>query len=208
MLEGTAAGRLGGVVAGQRAKCEQDQARLGETEPEQDASGLITGMGAQDALGARRQHIEQHAIVVLAETAQRATHQTVPVELPSEPPKRAAGPAMENRLRDTERTAEAGDNAADGRDLDMRRGVTHQIDVGVSHPPFCRYPPGVAGNAGRLKPERLEVMALEKALETAPGIWAVFADQPQRAVRGRLRNQPVEVGRLVRMKPDPRRVVW
>ncbi len=81
-----------------------------------------------------------------------------------------------------------------------------KIDRTRADPPPHRDPAVVDGNASSLKFNRIELALFEEAFEAAAHVGSRLADHAQRAARGRFGDEPVKVGRVVRHKPDARRV--
>src|SRR5271155_2113229 len=102
--------------------------------------------------------------------------------------------------------AKSRDNTADGGDFYLRGGVAHQKNLAVADAPAHGNPLFVNRNARTLPLERLHIFLLQKALDAALGVAAVFTNDAQRAAFRGFGNQPVEIRRVVRDEPDARGV--
>src|ERR1035437_6174355 len=86
----------------------------------------------------------------------------------------AAFAAVEYRLADAERAAEAGDDSSDRRNLHLSRGVADQKYASRPDAPLNRRPPLIHRNARSLEPERREPALFHEAFEAAARFLAVF----------------------------------
>src|SRR5216684_5303068 len=137
---------------------------------------------------------------------QRAADQPVRSQFTTQVGKLPALAILQKRLRDAKRAAKTGNDSADGRNFDLRRRVTHQIDFAVPDLTPYRHPAAIDRNARALPFERLQMLLFKEAFEAAFRVAAVLADNTKRAALRRFGDQPVKVGRIIRHEPDARRI--
>jgi len=93
----------------------------------------------------------------------------------------AALAILQKSLGDTERAAKTGNDSTDGRNFDLCRRVTNQIDFPIADLPAHRHPSAVDRDARALPFERFEMLLFEEAFEAAFGVAAVLADHAERS---------------------------
>src|SRR5579863_3053343 len=108
---------------------------------------------------------------------------------------------LQDGLANSERPSQAGDDATDRGHFDLRCCIADEVNVAVAYAPLHRNPAAINRDTRTLPIQRIELFFFEKALETFLGVAAVFADDSQSAAVRRLRNQPVEIRRVVGHEP-------
>src|SRR5712664_732794 len=127
---------------------------------------------------------------------QRAADQPVSSQFTPQGGKLPASAILQKCLRDAERAAKSGNDSPDGRNFDLRRGVTDQIDFAVPDLPPYRHPAAVDRDARALPFERLQMLLFEEAFEAAFRVAAVLANHAERGAFRRFGDQPVEIRRI------------
>src|SRR5271163_1469211 len=127
-------------------------------------------------------------IVFLLEVMEGPPDEPVRAKLTAQGGKFAAVAITQDGLGDPQSSAKSRDDAADGGNLYLRGGVAHQKDFAVADAPAHRNPLFVDRNARALPLERLHIFLLQKALDAALGVAAVFTDDAQRAAFGGFGN--------------------
>ena len=137
-------------------------------------------------------------VVRLGETVNQLADQQVGIQLAPQRAQLAAGAAVQDGLRHAHGPAEAGDDSAHRRDLDVAGSVSHQIDIAARQLAADGNPPGIDGDPGPLESSGLKVMPFQETFQNRPRLRSVFADQTHHALGGRVRNEPVEIGSVRR----------
>src|SRR6266852_7918411 len=96
---------------------------------------------------------------------QRAADQPVRSQFTPQGSKLPAPAILQKCLRDAERAAKTGNDSPDGRNFDLRRRVTHQIDFAVADFPPYRHPAAIDRDARPLPFERLQMLLFEEVFE-------------------------------------------
>ena len=136
-----------------------------QAKAQQEATGLVAGVGFQVLAGAGIQQVHQVGVVRLGETVNQLADQQVGIQLQAQGPQLAAGTAIQNGLRDSQCPAEARDNSPQRRDLDMAGRVSHQIDITARQLAADGNPPGIDGNSGPLESSGFKVMPFQEAFQ-------------------------------------------
>src|SRR5580700_3165780 len=143
---------------------------------------------------------------------ERPPDQPVCAELPAQCHQFPVPPAAQDRLRDSERSAQSRHDSADRRHLHLCRRITYQIYLAISDAPTHRHPTTIDRYARPLPFERLHVSLLEKPRKTLLRVAAFLADDSERASLGGLWDQPIKVWRIVRNEPNAggvrRMILW
>src|SRR3990172_4785505 len=160
------------LVAGDQGRACQQATEAGEKQlgpvaadvPE-DAGSLVPGDAAERLEQSAVDGVHETAVVVLAETVQRAANQQMHIELAAQGPQLGTGAIAQNGFTDAEGAAETGDDAADGGDLDLAGGVADKKDAPTAEFSLDRRPAEVCRNARTLIAERAKVFLLPEAIQ-------------------------------------------
>src|SRR5277367_5974824 len=172
----------------QPPKPKQHQARLSPHHLPKQARRFVA-INLSERLTSRAiQQIHQMRIVFLLEVMQCPANEPVRAEFPSEGREFAAVAIAQDGFGHPERAAEAGHNAADGRNFHLCRSVPNQENLSIADTATNRNPLLVNGNARALPLKWLHIFLLQKAFDAALGVAAVLADNAQRTALRRLRN--------------------
>ena len=162
----------------------------------ENASGFVAGIDAERVPRAGVEEVHEAAVVGLLEMVKRFADEQVQVELAAQGAKLAAAPAVCDGFGNAKGTAKAGDDSADSGDFHLRGGVADQIDAPRADAALDRNPAGIHRNFRALKGERGEAALVEKCFEAAASLLTLFADESERALPGRIGNQPIKIRRV------------
>ena len=92
------------------------------------------------------------------------------------------------------------------RHLDVAGSVADEIDIAARQLAADGHPSGIDGDPGSLESSGRQVMAFEETFQNRARRGSVFADEADNTLGGRVRNEPVEVRRVIGDEPDAHRV--
>src|SRR5690348_15296559 len=134
---------------------------------------------------------------------QRPPDQPVRTEFPAQRPQRSPRPITEQGVGDSLRSAKPRNNAPHGRNFNLSGGIPYKEDFCLAEPLPHGDPTSIYRDAGPLPLQRREIFLFQKQLDAAFRFFAAaLSDDPKRPPVMAFRDQPVEVGRIIRRKPD------
>src|SRR5258708_38980610 len=157
---------------------------------------------AERFTGSRVKQIHQVRIIFLLKMVQGFPDEPVGVQLAAKLAEFVALTGTQQGIGNALSAAEAGDNAADGRDLYLCRGVSHQKNFAVADSPLHRNPFTVDRNARALPFDRFHVLLLQELLDALLGcLAAAFTANTQRPASFVFRDQPIKISWVVGYEP-------
>lgn len=176
--------------------------RLATEDGPEQAGGFVTINFAEGGAGGGVQEVDQLGILFLLKMVEGAADEPVGAEFTAQGEEFGATAGLQNGLGDAEGAAEAGDDAAHGRDFDLGGGVADEINMAVADALSNGDPLAIDGNARALPLEGLEMFFFKEAFEAALGVASLFADHAKSGAFGVFRDEPIKIRSVVGDEPN------